>query len=140
MGGEQLEAANRERPILRREAGHGLGDEIRGRHLADPGDHVASRFGQPDEDPTLVALVADPGDEPLALQALQQFRDGVASQPQMNGLFADRQRAAGREMLQHLQRAVGDGEIPVLNPIGPVVPPVDLRQEAGDAPGSLLGR
>jgi len=74
---------------------HRLGDQVRGEHLADPRDDVAARVRKPDENPAFVALVADPGDKPLRLEALEQLRNGVAPQAHVLGLFADRQRSAG---------------------------------------------
>jgi hypothetical protein len=60
-GSEQFEAADHDRSLLRRKSRHDLGDEVRGKDLADPRDDVAPRIGQPDKNPSLVALVSDPG-------------------------------------------------------------------------------
>jgi hypothetical protein len=42
-------------------------------------------------------------------------------------------------MLQHLERAASDRQISAVDPIRPVVPPVNLRKEAGDGPGCRDG-
>ena len=137
-GGEKLEAADHDGSLLRRQGGHSLGDEIRGQHLADPGNDVTPGLGQPDQNPPFISLVADPRDEPLRLQALQQFRDGVAAQPQVLGLLAHGQRPARGEMLQHLERPACDRQIRPRNPVCPVVAPVQLRKEPRNASGGLL--
>ena len=50
------------------------------------------------------------------------------------GLFSYRQRAAQREMLQHLQRAARHRQLRATDPIGPVVAAVDLRKEPRHSP------
>jgi hypothetical protein len=69
--GQQFEPADHGSSLARGEGHHRVAEEVRCQHLADAGDHLTNLVGEPDKDPSLVALIADPGDEALELQPLE---------------------------------------------------------------------
>jgi hypothetical protein len=130
-GSEQLDAADDGRSLLRRQVRHDLGDEIRGQHLADSSRRRRAPSRSARRGPDARRARRGSGRRAPSPRGVGAAPKRSCAAAQVLGLLADGQRAACREMLQHLQRAARDRQIRSLDPIGPVVPPVHLRKEAG---------